>query len=234
MQYLKFISFLFFITVYTHFSLSAQKTNISVLSIDQIMQGEQFIGHLPSDIEWSVAGDRFYFYWNPENAFSDSLYAYDLSSGKIAKVAFEQRYELPQQIQYNASGDKLVYTAHGDIFYQDLKNGKKVCITATSARESNPAFVENDTKVVYSMNRNLYTWDIQNGTTTQITDFKNSGKPTDDNDIPNNPKDKWLYEQQLSMFTVLAEKKPRRKPEKQNLKKKNKCVLYLCTFRVNL
>ena len=219
MQYLKFISFLFFITVYTHFSLSAQKTNISALSIEQIMQGEQFIGHLPSDIEWSVAGDRFYFYWNPENAFSDSLYAYDLSSGKITKVAFEQRYELPQQIQYNASGDKLVYTAHGDIFYQDLKNGKKVCITATSAIESNPAFVENDTKVVYSMNRNLYTWDIENGTTTQITDFKNSGKPSGDHDIPNNPKDKWLYEQQLSMFTVLAEKKAKREAGKTELEK---------------
>ena len=219
MQYLKLITFLFFVTVYTHFSLSAQKTNISALSIDQIMQGERFIGHLPSNVEWSVAGDRFYFYWNPENAFSDSLYAYDLSSGKITKVAFEQRYELPQQIQYNASGDKLVYTAHGDIFYQDLKNGKKVCITATSARESNPAFVENDTKVVYSMNRNLYTWDITEGTTSQITDFKNSGKSSGNNNIPDDPKDKWLYEQQLSMFTVLAEKKAKREAGKTELEK---------------
>ena len=57
--------------------LKAQKNNLSSLSIEQIMQGSDFIGNLPNYIEWADDGKAFYFYWNPEKAFSDSLYVYN-------------------------------------------------------------------------------------------------------------------------------------------------------------
>ena len=61
----------------------AQKGNLSKLSIKQIMQGPDFVGHLPSRINWSDDSKTIYFNWNPEDAISDSLYAYQLSTEKI-------------------------------------------------------------------------------------------------------------------------------------------------------
>jgi len=218
MHYNKFLFFLAVLFITANSLLYAQKTNISDLSIQQIMQGNEFIGNQPSDLFWDLDGSNLYFWWNPENAFSDSLYSYNLEMRKIQKVDFETAYDLPEGFIYNAARDKLVYTVHGDIFYVDLKTKKKIQITATSAYENSPAFVMNDRKIVYRSDKNLYTWDIQSGAIVQITDFKTGTKPSDE-DVPENPQQKWLYEQQLALFEVLAEKKKKHEAAKLENKK---------------
>ena len=37
------------------------------------MQGDDFVGHLPSNPQWSLDGQTLYFDWNPEKAQNDSL-----------------------------------------------------------------------------------------------------------------------------------------------------------------
>ena len=64
-------------------NLNAQIDNKSLLSIKQIMQGDDFIGHLPGNPFWSVNSDKIYFKHNPDYALSDSLYSYDLKTKKI-------------------------------------------------------------------------------------------------------------------------------------------------------
>ncbi|WP_435315050.1 hypothetical protein, partial [Cellulophaga fucicola] len=54
-------------------SIFAQENNTSTLTIKEIMQGDAFIGHLPSSPKWSSDSKNIYFNWNTENAFSDSL-----------------------------------------------------------------------------------------------------------------------------------------------------------------
>ena len=46
----------------------AQQGNKSSLSIKKIMQGDDFVGHLPSNPQWSLDGQTLYFDWNPEKA----------------------------------------------------------------------------------------------------------------------------------------------------------------------
>ena len=46
----------------------AQQGNTSTLTIKKIMQGDDFVGHLPSDPQWSTDGQTLYFNWNPEQA----------------------------------------------------------------------------------------------------------------------------------------------------------------------
>ncbi|MCF6240488.1 MAG: prolyl oligopeptidase family serine peptidase [Bacteroidales bacterium] len=221
MNLLKLSFILLFTIIMGNFITIAQKTNVSNLSIAQIMQGNDFIGHLPSNITWDISGKQFYFYWNPENAYSDSLYLYNIENKKITKVDFETQYNLPENIIYNNNHTKAVYSAHGDIFYWNLKTGIKIQINNTLAYENNPHFLQDEQKIVYKSDKNLFVWDITTGTTKQITNFKSGSKPNDKK--IDNAQNKWLQEQQLALFNVLSEKKQKQKAGKTE-EKKNKLM----------
>jgi dipeptidyl aminopeptidase/acylaminoacyl peptidase len=203
--------------------LKAQKNNLSSLSIEQIMQGSDFIGNLPNYIDWADNSKAFYFYWNPEKAFSDSLYAYNIETGKTAKVDFDTEWALPSGGIFNADKTKKVYLKNGDIFYVDIAADKTIQISNTLNWESSAGFVQNDNKIVYRSDNNLFTWDIKTGATEQITNFK-TGTELIKTDVPTNPKEKWLYNDQLRLSPVLAAKKAKRDAgkamgEKEKLKR---------------
>ncbi|MCX2679324.1 prolyl oligopeptidase family serine peptidase [Galbibacter sp. EGI 63066] len=182
----------------------AQKGNLSTLSIEQIMQGDDFVGHLPSDVYWSEDGNTIYFQWNPEKAYSDSLYAYNLKTEKIDKADFETEYNLPSPYaKYNADHTKKVYSKHGNIFLFDIKTNKPLQITDTKERESSPYFIKNETQIAYRKDDNIYTWDISSGVTVQITDFTNKK----DRPKQRDSREEWLYNDQLALFDVLRERK---------------------------
>ncbi|WP_335964256.1 prolyl oligopeptidase family serine peptidase [Galbibacter sp. PAP.153] len=185
----------------------AQKNNQSALTIKQIMQGDDFVGHLPSNVHWSVDGKTIYFDWNPEKAYSDSLYMYGLTSEKIEKVSFETEYYLPSTNgNFNYKKDKKTYTKHGDIFLMDIPSKKITQITNTEAIESSAHFTGNEHKIAYVKNKNLYTWDINTGETKQITIFKDKKEQEKERDT----KDEWLYQDQLALFDVLRERKAKK------------------------
>ncbi len=221
-NYLYLISILLLWNINT-FELKAQKNNISNLSIEQIMQGSNFVGNLPDNIQWDNNSKQFYFYWNPENTYSDSLYSYNIESGETKKVDFETEWNLPAQGVYNADKSKQVYSKNGDIFYVDISNSKKIQVTNTLGWESSAKFVENDSKIVFRFDNNLYTWNIESGEFEQITNFTKGAKPTK-NDGSTNPKEKWLSDDQLRLSPVLTGKKEKREAgkimaEKEKLKR---------------
>tara|TARA_R110000796_G_scaffold35017_3_gene90161 strand:- start:139931 stop:142309 length:2379 start_codon:yes stop_codon:yes gene_type:complete len=185
-------------------SLIAQQFNTSPLTIKEIMKGDDFIGHLPSNVNWSLDGNTIYFDWNPDGAISDSLYSYQLKSGKINKIDFDTAYDLPSP--YNTSNKKKtkkVYEKNNDIFLVDLSTNKTFQITNTSDRERNPYFTSNDSKVTYQKDNDIYTWDIATGATTQITNFTDKKDSKD----KKSEKDEWLMNDQLATFDVLRERK---------------------------
>jgi len=65
--------------VFVHFSVSAQQ-----FKLEEIMKGENFIGHAPVNPQWSADGQQLYFDWNPDNEPGNSLYSWS-----IAKKTFE-------------------------------------------------------------------------------------------------------------------------------------------------
>ncbi len=186
------------------FLLMAQEGNRSELTIKQIMQGDDFVGHLPSNVQWSSDGETIYFDWNPEAVYSDSLYAFQLSTEKIKKVDFETEYNLPPtRGSFNTKRTQRIYSKNGDIFIKDAASHSITPITKTKEDEGSPHFTENETLVAYIKNNDMYTWDIATGTTTQMTDF--AGKKEDAK--KKSSKDEWLYEDQLALFEVLRERK---------------------------
>ena len=186
------------------FSIFAQEGNSSKLTISEIMQGDDFVGHLPSNVQWATDSKTIYFDWNPDGVYSDSLYAYQLATDKIAQVDIETEYDLPSpRYILNKAKTKKVYEKQGDLYMMDLVSNKTIRITNTDNREGNPHFTDNESKIAYQSDNNILTWDIDTGATTQITDFKDKEKKEE----KKNAKDEWLYKDQLGLFDVLRERK---------------------------
>lgn len=168
------------------------------------MKGDDFIGHRPSNVFWNTDQSAIYFDWNPDMAFSDSLYSYQLNNKKIEKLSFIEAEELPSTrlIDYSTI-NKSVYAKNGDVFILDKNSHNSLAITHTQERESNPHFTAGGEKVAYLKEQNIYTWDISTGATKQITDFVEKIKE----EPKRSSKDEWLYQDQLGLFDVLKERK---------------------------
>lgn len=68
------------------FSLStfAQKVeNLSTLQLEEIMKGNEFIGHQPENLRWSIDGKSILFDWNKFNHPGASTYSYSLKTKVI-------------------------------------------------------------------------------------------------------------------------------------------------------
>lgn len=215
----------FFLNLFLLASISfiqAQENNNSILSIKDIMQGNSFVGHLPSNANWSVDGKTIYFDWNPENGYSDSLYAYRISSEKIEKISFDKAYKLPSNYgTFNSTKSKKIYSKHGDVFVIDIPTSEITQITNTQDRESNVHFTKNETQIAYVRDNNIYTWDIETGVTKQVTNFSTK---KEEKEAKRSEKDEWLYQDQLALFDVLHERKAKKDQQeifakKEELKK---------------
>lgn len=184
----------------------AQQGNKSNLSIKEIMQGNHFVGHLPSNPQWSLDSQTLYFDWNPEQAQNDSLYAYPLKLGKTIKTDFKTSYSLPNPNGvYNKDRTLKIYAKRGNIYMVNLKTQRITQITQTEAYESAPHFTDNGNKVAFQKGNNLYSWDIATGSTVQLTKIK-----SEKTDKKKSPKNEWLYQDQLGLFDVLRSRKEKK------------------------
>ncbi len=211
---LTIISFLFC------FNLKSQTNEKYELTIKKIMQGDNFVGHLPHNIHWSENSEKIFFSWNPEDGFSDSLYSYKLSEKKTKKLSFDDKWNKPSiKGIYNKDKSLQLYSKNGDIFILNISNNKKIQVTNTIKQESNPYFIENDSKVVFTCDNNIFTWKIETGQLTQLSDFRKGDNSFEYNQNLSQ-RDKWLKEDQLKTFNILKKRNEKRKAKDSYIKKR--------------
>lgn len=189
-------------------AFSQNVPNASKLTIEQIMQGEKFVGYSPGNISWSEDSKAVYFSWNPAMDTLSSLYKITLDESKPEQVSLEEQRALPASGAYNRARTRKVYSKNGDLFLLDLANGNTTQITHTLAGEYSPGFSADESKIIFVSQNNAFTWDINTGAMVQLTDFKSgnerseSGKPVNEH---------WLEAQQMELFDILRERKAVRK-----------------------
>ncbi len=212
--------YLFLLTSLIFFTenITAQTNNKSELTVKQIMQGDDFVGHLPGQPFWSINSDKIYFKYNPNKAISDSLYSYDLKTKKTEKVSFEEKITFPEDYVFNSDSSFCTYSKHGDIFIYNIEKSSVLQITKTAAFEYNPKFLLSG-NIVYQADNNLFVWNVLTGQTKQVTDFKDGTKPVESK---LNEQNTWLKEDQLKLFDVLKTKNEKEKARKLNNEKLNK------------
>lgn len=178
------------------------------LSVEKIMRDPRWMGSSPANPSWSDDG-RLFFYWNPENAISDSLYFLDPATAIITKAdAATRQMMVPNNaIRYNTARTAYTYSKDGDIFYVVLPSRTRKRITQTTAVESGSRFGLNDTKIIYQRDLNLYSWDIVSGETVQLSVFKSGDAPNENKKSGKTAQEKWLKQDQLAIFEVLRNRK---------------------------
>ena len=189
------------------------QNNLGTLTVEKIMRDPKWIGSSPANISWSNDSRYVYFNWNPDKATNDSLYYISRDNIVPQKTSYSQRQAIlrPRDISYNSSRSSYTYDKDGDIFLADTKTGKVRRITQTADVESDPVFSFNDSKIVYTLNQNVYAWDIATGLVTQLSNFQRGNPPPKDLKKDNlNAQEKWLKEDQLSNFDVLRSRKQKR------------------------
>ena len=181
------------------------------LTVEKIMRDPKWIGTSPSNVQWTDDGKYIYFNWNPEKNLSDSVYYITLSNKTPTKAtpAETQAFRSIGNYIYNASRSAYVFTKEGDIFYTEIKTGRTKRITQTAEVESNPQFSFNDSKIVYTRNQNLYTWDIASGEIVQLTNLQTGSQPRITT-APGTAQEEWLKNDQLAHFEVLKLRKEKR------------------------
>lgn len=184
--------------------------NKSALTIKQIMQFQHiWIGASPENIFWSDDSKTIYFDWNPDRNELSSLYKVEVQSGKIEKVnlADKKNSTNARNEIYNNDFSKKLYSKNGDLFLLNIPTNDLLQITYTNEYESNPQFSIDEKLIFYTKSGNIYSWNISNGQTIQLTDFRRN---TDEKEKARNAQEEWLYDAQLEEFEVLKERKNRR------------------------
>jgi len=186
-------------------SAAAQKkvNNVSTLSIDQIMKGEDFVGYWPRDISWSEDSKTIYFDWNPEQDTLSNTYSVDINTNEIHKL---NTTALKNQVpggSYSSDYRYKVYEKHGDIYVLDLRNESTKRVTFTYNRESNPKFARNDEYIVYESENNLFSWSIKTGQIEQLTRFQSGSQ----HESSKTAQEKWLNRDEMVYIKTLKERK---------------------------
>lgn len=183
----------------------SQVENLSSLTINEIMQGEDFVGYLPESHHWSADGKSILFSWNPDMDTLRSTYKVNVASKEIAKLSYEELKDLPSSSGVENRGNTMkVYEKSGDIFMMDLANYSVRQITNTTRRESNPKFSGDEKNIIYQSENNLFSWSIKYGNTTQLTNFNTGSKKSEpkQDDMKS-----WLEQDQLAYFDILRDRK---------------------------
>ncbi len=180
------------------------------LTVEKIMQDQsKWIGTSPSNPFWSEDSKTIYFSWNPDKNKGDSLYKIVFPEKTAVKVTPKERRALPPITGvYDMNNSMKVYEKQGEIFLMYLKTLKIKQLTNTIERESNPYFNGDETKIIFSRSGNLYSFSLEDGSISQLSNFITGSKKAEAK--PANDEEKWLKADQLAMFEILKERKDKK------------------------
>ncbi|RAJ02475.1 dipeptidyl aminopeptidase/acylaminoacyl peptidase [Chitinophaga skermanii] len=191
---------------------SAAFAQLAPLSVEKIMRDQKWVGTSPDEVFWSLDSKTLYFNWNPTKQLSDSMYFVSLGQLTPRKTQAADRAGIYVNNNVNYNNNKSAYTfvEKGDIFFLDVKTGKKKRVTQTQAYENSPQFGFNEQKIVYRSGSDFFAWDIISGETIQLTNFSEESKPQGGGAAPVTAQEKWLKNQQQQLFEVLRAEKEKK------------------------
>lgn len=174
--------------------------NAQTLSIEEIMKGDEFIGHQPSRMQWSEDGSTVYFDWNPNAERQPSRYYWKKDMKAPSKLnedlEFHSRLNFDKQKEYNIK----YYLRQGILFSFDPKTTKHEWVFQSAQPISNLKRGKDPNVLFFQMGDNLFQLNINPLRLKKLTNFK-SGKANDKNEKTN-----FLKEQQPELFEFIRDK----------------------------
>ncbi len=109
--------------VITPLGLSQSTPNISALSLDEIMKGNEFIGHQPENIHWSLDGSKILFDWNNANEVDTRPWNYLLKEKRLEQMSEKDRQNTARY-RGGPRYDQEIIALNGDLHQYDRKTNK--------------------------------------------------------------------------------------------------------------
>ena len=203
-----------FIILMTAVTSRGQYRNQSALSLEQIMMGPEFIGHLPDNVFWSPDSKTAYFRWNPENSLVEPLYSVSVQDGKVEKVDAATEFALPSRRgEFTKDRSKYLYTSEGDIVLLDIATGESRKLMTNRADVASVSFSADEKALLYSQSQNLVKWEFETGSIEQLTDFaEKKERPGRESESGED----FLSKQQQELFLYFRKQKDREAARKEN------------------
>lgn len=177
----------------------------SPLTISQIMQGPDFVGHLPNNIRWSLDSKYILFNWNPEGDTLDATYRVAAAGGTPEKLNLDELRALPATSgAYDSNYERYVYSKNSDLFLVYLTEDSMRQLTNTVASEVQPRFSGDGTQVIYQSGTNLFALRLSDGYIEQLTQFVK--RLPEEEEAPGGYK-AYLQQEALELSEILQERK---------------------------
>ena len=169
--------------------------NNSELNLEEIMKGNDFIGHQPGSPSWSDDGSKIYFDWNPDGEIGDQLYAYDIKTKSIELVSPAEFVRYPSRPDESTEGEFL-YRNGNDLLLYDGDDSE--LIWRGTNRVHNIHYGEKYS--YFEMDKVLYRYPVGKGGIQAVFQAKKGSKPSESE--PNH----WQQEEE-DLFLFIQEQK---------------------------
>lgn len=177
------------------FSLQAQ------LKLNEIMGGDDFIGHQPEQINWSPDNKTIYFRWKHENEMVAPYYQIDLGTKKAVKLENQSTVCKTTNGFYSDSKNENIYFKKNSSLYK-WGDKKSTLVLQKSTYFTIEKVLENN-RIILKEGNNLFLFEPDNGVYIQLTDFKKGSKETVSNE------QNYLENQQDELFEIVRQNKAR-------------------------
>jgi dipeptidyl aminopeptidase/acylaminoacyl peptidase len=197
-------SLLFSAFIFIHLLDWAQNApNHSTLSLGEIMKGNEFIGHQPENIRWSIDGTKIYFDWNPKNEPGNSTYELTVLQKEKKTVLADKKKILEfDPSQANFSDQYLIIDG---AFVHYSKKTKALKLIYHSDSPIQQIIRSNSPNIVFfQQDANLFSYNNLSGSIQQISNFKKGER--DQNKIDST----YLEKQQVELFEFIRDKNERK------------------------
>ena len=182
----------------------------SPLSVEKIMQDPAWMGTFPSNIRWSEDSKTIYFNYNLQKDPADSLYKIQMNArDKILKVPLdEQQNIISGSGNYTRDRTKKIFTKEGTLMIWEQRSNKTHSLLDLGERISDARFLLDENKVSFTMDNNLFVYNLTTGGLEKITNIR-SGDPQDKTEKTSTKED-WVREENLGLLEVVRQREEKK------------------------
>ena len=194
-----------FILLLLHFTVLGQ-----MLQLSDIMKGDDFIGHSPTQLTWSADGSKLYFYWNPEKLVGSVPYEYDLKSKKIAKVVDEDLPKIrPATRYYSPDRSVAAFIEKGGLHLVDPKTNRNKLIYRDRQQMSIIHWSVDSKLLFLSVGDHIYQYNRLDGQLLQLAQLSKANKSKNE-ESKTKPESQYLQDEENKLLEVFGIRESRR------------------------
>lgn len=184
------------------FTLNTQAqdySNNSDLNLREIMKGNDFVGHLPQGVHWSLTGEHILFDWNPGSAPGNSTYAYDVKS-KTTEVIMPAFYDGNTDYYGGATSSYRFFRENDALYHFNSKTNKTQLIYRSVSGISNVQFEEGQDYVYFQEGDEVKAYCLEDKCIETIFVFKEGTQPS-----KNKPTESHLTKEERQLFQFIRD-----------------------------